>query len=386
MICASSDRIPSNEKTGLQNLFHETVRVAKSIENRRRIEIAPQVEFQLESPIAEAALFNFDVNQYFSDPVFYVKQTLCQNLWRWQTFPDDYRPIFETIPVWLGHYPEYTFIGLGVGYDRKGVPNIQTDHPLTQEPDLRLLKPIHFKTSGWMTKVLKWYEDVSTVVDGSLEPIFNATWWRGCLDLAIQLRGYDNFVLDTLERPQFVHDLLRFLVEQRCRWYESYYQHFGLKPTPVDIADDWINVPFLSPSFFADFLIPRYLEIEQFHGGIRSIHSCGNQVPVQRYLLTIRSLETLEVSPWSDLTESLQNIPVEKELKISLHPNDVLTADEMQMHEKLRFIVQSCQGRKFKIMTSGLTPLSEDKERFVRQINLWTRTARNVLSAFHRSR
>ena len=43
-------------------------------------------------------------------------------------------------------------------------------------------------------------------------------WWRGPLDLAIQLRGYEALMVDISERPAFVHDLLRFITEQRCRW------------------------------------------------------------------------------------------------------------------------------------------------------------------------
>ncbi len=102
------------------------------------------------------------------------------------------------------------------------------------------------------------------------------------------------------------------------------------------MADDWINVPFISPELFRDFVLPPYLAIERFHGGIGSVHSCGNQAPVQRYLLEIRSLPQLEVSAWTSLDETLVNVPASKTLWISLHPNDVLCASPTEMEAKLR--------------------------------------------------
>ena len=52
-------------------------------------------------------------------------------------------------------------------------------------------------------------------------------WDRGPLDLAIQLRGYDNFVGDTMDRPEFVHALMRFLIEERIRWWDAYLADTG---------------------------------------------------------------------------------------------------------------------------------------------------------------
>lgn len=73
-------------------------------------------------------------------------------------------------------------------------------------------------------------------------------------------------------------------------------------------------------------MLPPYLAIERFHDGIASSHSCSNQAPVQRYLLEIRSLPQLEVSAGTPLVETLANVPADKKLVVSLHPNDVLCA------------------------------------------------------------
>jgi len=351
--------------------------------NRRRIACKQRAVFQTEDPIAGASLFGYDANRLFTDVDFYVEQTLKQKLWRWELFPDDEAPITLELPAWLSHYPEYTYIGMAVSFDARGVPLLQNDHPLSRRPDLSLLKALDFYGSGWMPRALEWYDAIQKRVGDRLAVPFNMTWWRGCLDLAIQLRGYENFLIDVIERPQFVHDLMRFLTEQRCRWYEELARHFGVSVSPTDIGDDWINIPFITPDIFADFVLPRYIEIEAFHGGIRSIHSCGNQAPVQRYLLEIRSLGAFEVSPWTDLDQSLVNIPDDKELVISLHPNDVLCATADEMEQKLRTIAGKCAGRLFQIKTSGLTPITAAPV-FVERIQTWTRLAHAIMEVSRR--
>ena len=359
-------------------LIEKVNAAAGSAENARRKEAKPRISFGIEEPIAWTLVDGLDVPRYFADPMYYAEQALLQKLWRWEKFPDDGQPIEAVLPASLGFYPEYTYIGLRVEYTRRGVPEIQADHPISRDPDLRLLAPVDFPSSGWMPRALRWHEELTRIAAGRIAVPFAMTWWRGCLDLAVQLRGYEAFLSDTADRPGFLHALLGFLVAERCRWWEAYSRHFGQPIGPTAVGDDWINVPFISPDMFRDFVLPRYLDIERFHGGISAVHSCGNQAPVQRHLLSIRSLPGLEVSAWTDLGQSLANIPAGKELWISLHPNDVLCATPREMEEKLASIVEACRGRTFAIGTSGLTPLSADISEFVHRIRTWTGIAREV--------
>jgi uroporphyrinogen-III decarboxylase len=372
--------VTQERKWRIARLLDRVEEAVHSEANQARLKREPKAVFQLEEPIASSILWGYDVNDYISDPYLYVEQTLTTRLWRWESFPDDDAPITLDLAAWLGHYPEYTYAGMDVAFTPRGVPTLQTDHPLSRDPDLRLLHPVDFYTSGWMPRVLRWYDDLRGIVGGRLNVTFNMTWWRGCLDLAIQLRGYDQFIGDTAERPEFVHDLLRFLTEQRCRWYEAYYRHYGLPVGPTAVADDWINVPFISPRIFSEFVLPRYQEIERFHGGIAGIHSCGNQAPVQRYMLQLETLPGLEVSPWTDLQQSLRNIPPSKRLFIALHPNDVLCATPEEMDARLREITTSCQGRSYGIGTSGLTPIWDDPQEYVQRIRTWTGIVQRVMA------
>jgi hypothetical protein len=335
----------------------------------------------IEEPIAWTKIFNFDINRYFTDAEFYFEQTLRQKIWLCENFPEYSAYIPFEMPVSLGYYPEYTFIGLKVTYNADGVPIIENDHPIKSCADVKLLKPVDFKTSGWMPRILKWYDDILKIAAGRIKVTYNMEWWRGCLDQAIELRGYENFISDTIERPGFVNDLLSFLAENRCKWHKNYSEYFGIKLKPASIGDDWINVPFITPTIFEDFVLPRYVDIERFHGSLEYLHSCGNQTPLQKSILkNLRTMQIYEISPWTDLDESLKNIPEDKKLNINLHPNDILVADETSMRNRLCAIRDKCRGRKYKVNTSGLTPITPDISEYVRCAKKWLETASNVLN------
>jgi len=353
---------------------------------RRKALSRPTAKFNIESPLAEVRMFGWDVTRLFSDPVYYVESILRRKLWRWENFPDDDEPITMDLDAWLSYYPEYSFLGMDVTFDKLGIPLINSDTPIKTDPDVHHLKPVDFHTSGWMPRVLRWYDDLCEITAGRMRVNWAMNWWRGCLDLAVELRGFDQFIDDISQRPGFVDDLMKFLVEQRCRWWEGYYQHFGLPKKPTDIGDDWINVPFISPRIFARFVLPRYLELETFHGGINSIHSCGNQTPVQRYMLELKSLDNYEVSPWTDLDQTIKNLPPTKHLMVGLHPNDVMVASPQEMQARLEKIASTLTDWNYDVGTSGLTPITLGLQDLVLQIRTWTSLARRIFEPVRSSR
>ena len=338
---------------------------------------APVIIAQMEDPIAWTVLFGFHAERYFTDPVFYLEQNLRQRLWKFENIDDD-MPISLHVPAWLGHYPEYTFFDMDVQVNEKGVPRIRKDHPLTQTPDLSLLRPVDFETSGWMPRAREWYEQLLELADGRLTIGFTG-WNRACLDLAMQLRGYEQLMLDSFERPEFVHGLQRFLVEERNRWHDAQAAYLGTELGTTWIADDWMSVPYISPGFFEEFVLPRYLDIERHHGAIGGVHSCGDQAPLQRFLVQIKTLGALEVSPWTSLEQSVANLPESVFLVIAVHPNDVLVDSPAQMERKLNHIAEHARGRRFCLNTSGLTPIYRDNQEFVTRTNRWLAVARKAL-------
>ena len=371
----------SSETEVLDRLIDEVREAEAGDRNQARVQsqARPRLNVGYENPIAWVRLFGVDPVRYFSDPQFHLEQELRQMLWAFRNIEDDV-PIGHTVPAWLGHYPEYTFFGMSVGVMPHGGPELQTDHPLTRDPNLSLLKPVDFRTSGWMPRMIEWYERLRELAAGRLDIPFFA-WNRGCLDLAVQLRGYENLLLDTFAQPEFVHDLLKLLVRERCRWFDAAAEYLGQPLGPTWAADDWVAVPYISPSIFADFILPRYLEIEAHHKVFAGFHSCGDQTPLHPYMLQINTLGGFEVSPWMTVEAALESLPPDKHLGIAVHPNDVVVDSPEEMARKHHARTAALRGteRSFSLGTSGLTPLHDEAD-FVRRANIWLRLAREAFA------
>ena len=383
-------------KDKLYNIDRLIDKVQEASLSKRNLEIKDKknktgIFAPIDEPIGFTTLSGYDFNRIIEDPFFYFEQTLKNNLYQWENIKDD-TPIPTSIPVFFGHYPESTFYGLEVKYDSKGVPEIQKDHPISREPNLKLLKPIDFNKSGWMPIIFKRYEELKKIARGKMDVSFTkevqgmsytTVWFRGCLDLAIEMLGYNNFIVYTMEKPSFIHDLLKFIVNERNHWHDKFYKFIGREKEPVVMGDDWLNIPFITPAIFETFVLPRYLEIEAHHGGIGWIHSCGNVAELQTIYLRIKSLKIFEVSPWTDLKQSLINIPSDKHLQIIKKTVDVLTLPDEKIKNDISFTIKSCQNRSFNLCTSGLTPIvkdDKDNKDFLFRINRWVNFAKSRIN------
>jgi hypothetical protein len=362
----------------IDRLYEALQERVESPENQAKRNVkAPVVTVGLEDPIAWASLYGFDTNDYYADPYFSMAQQLRQKLFLLENFDDD--TCYNTdVSASIGMYFEFTTLGLDLRYEPRGVPLIEEYHPLTREPNVSLIGEVDFRRSGQMPKLLAFYEEMVALSAGRMKVHF-PTWWRGPLDLAIQLRGYAQFVLDAREKPQFVHDLMQKITDQRIAWYEGYVAYCGTRPEGGAIGDDWLNVPFISPALFEEFVLPCYLQLERYHGRIWGIHSCGNQTPLQKSLLKIQTLQGFECSPWTDLEQTVQNLPPDQGIAVSLHnARDVLLSTPEKMAAQLEFIRDTCAGRNFSVHAGGLQKLHEDYQEDLNQIQVFLAVAQKV--------
>lgn len=262
-------------------------------------------------PIAWPPLFGFDMNRFYTDPEFMLEQELRQRVfWLDNTLGDDLAG-FELCPS-TGFYWDFTLFGQQIRTDRDGVPHF-LPHPLAEAPNTGLLSCFDFATSGDMPVLLRQYRELRRLSQerccgrvGVAFPRFH----RGPVDMLIQMRGYERFVYDTLERPEFVRQALDVFVAERLRWNraraEWLGEAFGRQST--FIADDWVNPPFLSPAMFRDFVLPAYRAIQDNEGPVTGFHTCGPLVELVTDLLRdMPGIRTLDVSGWNDL-EALDEV------------------------------------------------------------------------------
>lgn len=356
-------------------LLDQVLETSASAENLSRGTTHPILRVHLEDS-SFSKFFSYDARRLYEDDSFYLEQTLRQRLWAFKNIPDDIK-LAADISSAVTYYCEFTFLGMDVQYDCHGIPEISSRHPLRENADLSLLEPVDFYESGWSKRLLRRYDHLGDLTHGRI-PIVFPTWWRGCLDLAIQLRGYENLMGDLIDDPEFVEGLLKSITAQRIAWHRAYYQHFNLPVSATGIGDDWINIPFITPSFFRDFVLPRYKEIEAYHGKIAGIHSCGDQTLVQKYLLELPSLEDIEISPWTNMEQTLLNIPVEKTLHVAMSPTE-LSLDLLTMAENLRRVTKALKGRRYTLNVNA-TDLLRDEADCVARTQYWLNLAREAIA------
>ena len=174
-----------------------------------------------------------------------------------------------------------------------------------------------------------------------------------------------------------MHDLLGWLVEERIRWWEAYLKWSGTTGKGAGIGDDWINIPFITPAMFDDFLLPCYQRLKEYHGGLGYVHSCGNKVPVQKRLVEL-DINSHEVNHWTDLDATLANVPPNKFLCVNLLNLDVLLTSDQQKETQLREIFTKCAGREFQVVGSAIEKVHEDMAEDIRQTQRWVEIAKTI--------
>jgi uroporphyrinogen-III decarboxylase len=319
----------------------------------------------------------YDMNDYFEDPEFNCEIQLKQKLIQFERFDDD-SMLSNWISASTGMYFEYTLLGMYVSHQSDGVPLIQSDHPLTKKPDLSIMKRHDFYTTGEMPHIFQLYEDLRAISKDRLNVGF-PRWERGPLDMAIQLRGYEQFIDDTMKRPQFVHELMQYIIEERIRWWDAYCKHFNTKDRLAGIGDDWTYLPFISPSIFEEFVFPYYKKLEEYHGGIGWIHSCGSKVKFQKRLEELKGLGGHEINHWTNVEDAVANASPDKYLSISLINVDVQLVSQEQMIEDLVRIKNACKGRSYGITAAAIEKIHDDFEYDIRQVQIWLEVAKRVL-------
>jgi len=330
-------------------------------------------------------LFGYDMNRFYADPPFAMETDLRQRVFWLDNSPDDDLPGFW-MGATVGMYFDITLFGQVVSHTRIGVPEFG-HHPIADQPDLSLIPPVDFRTSGMMPVLLRRYEatrQISETRYGNKFSIGFPEFGRGPLDVLIQLRGYANFAADTVERPQFVHELLARIVSERARWNRERRRYLGI-PEPAEpttrIDDDWVNVPFISPAMFREFVLPAYRQIAAGEGKVVGFHTCGNLVPVVQDLLGVfPGIQTLDVSAWNDFEQLDAMLDPKIGFWLGFKNTFVLAGTPAQHRELLERVARLGRRRTVGVCAQAIVRLHETYEENLARVSAFIRLAREVLA------
>jgi hypothetical protein len=330
-------------------------------------------------------LFGYDMNRFLSDPEFMLETELRQRIFWADNSDDDWVPNLQ-INATVGMYYDITMFGQKVWHEPSGVPQFAA-HPIQDQPDLSLIPALDFHSSGVMPDLLRQHAALLQLnrerYGGALVIGFPG-FGRGPLDVAIQLRGYENFVQDTMERPEFVHALLTRIVEERAAWNRARRRYLG-ESEPTDpqtgVDDDWVNIPLLSPQIIRDFALPAYRKIVGLEGRIVHFHTCGRlEAVVVDLLKAFQGITWLDVSGWNDF-ELLDDL-VDPKLSFGINFKNtfVLTGTPAQQRAVLERIAQVRKRRYVFVCAQAIVKLHPTYEENLARMNAFIALARQVFA------
>lgn len=334
--------------------------------------------------LALPELFGFDMNDFYSDARLALEVELRRRIFWLDNSHDDWL-CGTDVQATVGMYFDMTLFGQDVRHTPGGVPEF-LPHPIASTPDLSLVPPFDFRTTGQMPPLLRQYERMRELAAGRYGgrvtvgfPYFR----RGPLDVCIQMRGYESFIGDTVERPEFVHAFLRHVVAERARWLAERRRFLGEEPAEsptCGIHDDWVNVPFLSPAIFREFVVPAYRLVQENEGPADHFHTCGTIVPIVGDLLAaMPQMRTLDVSGWNDFEQLDRLVDPEIGFGLSFINSFVLCGSPAEHRDVLERIARLRKRRNVWLVAQAIVRLHDDFAEDIRRMNAFIDLVRDVL-------
>jgi uroporphyrinogen decarboxylase len=155
-----------------------------------------------------------------------------------------------------------------------------------------------------------------SILKEMVDKVGDNAWWLHSppapWDLAASVRGFVNLSMDIYDRPEFVHELMRFSTD----WLKVLYKRLGETGIHSICMDDtWVGAG-LDPAHYREFIKPYDIEcVEAAHaaGYLVSLHVCGRASLLLEDLADTRpdAIETLTSNRSSgdvDLADAKQRV------------------------------------------------------------------------------
>jgi uroporphyrinogen-III decarboxylase len=318
-----------------------------------------------------ANIFSFSLKDLYNNPKIWLKNYLKNYLYRFKNIPDDLYYDKE-LPLYLGPQLPWTLYGLKSMYFDNREPELVKIKPLLEKKDdLRKIEMPDFYESGIMPLIHKMFKDVNELLIGKIKLIFPG-YNRGPFGIALILRGMQNFLLDMRMDPDFTHQLMAFLTDSRIKWEKEKALFLKEKIKKIDLWNDEVAIPTLSPKFYREFILPYEREISNFPG-VGYWHSCGDTTLLAKDISTLKDLTMYHISSWTNLEKAMfdaSNLKIEFGLNPQKYIQD---ANETEIISKVTETMEICRKIKpkaFYILLNGLDVMGNWEDN-LRKLKYW---------------
>ena len=202
-----------------------------------------------------AYLSGIQTQQFFTDAAIFVgSQLLVSEYYQFDTISN----------FWDVYNIEAEALGQKIVYHPGGIPDADRTHPLIgASSDFDRLLPPDPYTSGrmpWVLEVNRNYLEMAGKLDRA--------YFTAPFSLAVNIRGYENLVVDMFERPTFVHRLFRFLCDDVLSPYiEAMRKDVGIPDLLMDGRDAWASPPLISLEMVDEYVVAYTKRLRDNLGG-----------------------------------------------------------------------------------------------------------------------
>lgn len=322
-------------------------------------------------------LMHVNLRDYYSDPEVYLETQLKYRIYQFENF-DDCSYYTDELFIWFGVITELSFFGADIEFYAHKEGWISS--ALLREPEaLDQLEPPDFYKSGLMPRIHEYYKVMGEYAGERLKVMFPG-WMRGPFCHAAHLRGFENLLMDTICEPEYVHRLMRFLVDSNKSWTAQRDQYLGTQTRSCKLFNDEIGSPTISSQVYRDFVLPYETELANHYGEVAYWHSCGDTTEFVADIVTLPNLRMFHCGPWTDYRKASPHMK-DIALDICLNPmTDIVEADEGRMAAKLVDIADACRGIDYSIKADGIMGDMNEKMA-LDKLNSWIALARAFFEA-----
>ena len=190
-----------------------------------------------------AYLAGVPTKQFFKDA-----QTFAQL----QLLVTEYYQLDVLSNFWDVYNIEAEALGQRIIYHTGGIPDVDRTRPLISSPaDLYRISPPDPYTSGRMPWIQQ-FNQIFLETTSKLERIY----FTAPFSIAVNIRGYENLVMDMFERPRFVHRLFKFLCDEVIApFIEVMRSEFGNPDLIMDGRDAWASPPMIALDMMDEYVV-----------------------------------------------------------------------------------------------------------------------------------
>ena len=322
----------------------------------------------------------------------------------WDSFDDD--SIFEP---WVTVPAVHTCAGWGVEISRKRADeargSFKIDYPIREPEDIDKLRAPRHEIDEEQTarKVDRIQETIGDLITVNLDrkPAYSVWGADISTDLGY-LRGIEHFMMDMVDRPEWLHRLVGFMsagilrthdqAEARGDWGLGAHQNQAM-PYAEELEDPAPNVngverrqlwcftaaqemALVSPAMHDEFLLQYQLPImEKF--GLSSYGCCEDLTNKIDMLRQIPNLRRIAITPFADVGRCAEQIGTDYVLSYRPSPADMVGYgfDEDRVRTILRRDLETCRECHVDITLKDVETVQGDPER----IRNWMRVTREVI-------